>query len=70
MELLTVREVAEILRVPEARAYALLRTGRLPGLVQIGRQRRVRADVLRQFIETGGKPLPGGWKNEPAGSDR
>jgi excisionase family DNA binding protein len=61
MSLLTVSEVAQVLRVPRARAYALIREGMLPA-VRIGRQLRVAEDALAEWIAQGGQALPGGWK--------
>lgn len=63
--LLTVAEVSEVLRVPLGRGYQLARQGVLPGTVRLGRQIRVRADMLQQFIEAGGQALPGGWRRQP-----
>ena len=56
-------EVAEILSVPTARAYELCRSGMIP-VVRIGRQMRVRPSQLDEWLEAGGKPLPGGWRKE------
>jgi len=67
MRLLRVAEVAEILRVPQARTYELIRQGLLPA-VHLGRQLRVSEPALIGFIETGGKPLAGGWRRERDGA--
>ena len=64
MKLLLIREVADILHVSQSRAYAMARTGMLPA-VHLGRQLRVDADRLDQWIANGGKALPGGWKRDP-----
>ena len=61
--LLTITEVAEILRVPRARAYELVRSAAIPG-VRVGRQVRVARLALTEFIATGGKALAGGWRRE------
>jgi len=58
MRLLTIPEVSTLLRVPEARAYALARERVIP-VVRIGRQVRVPEDRLRAWIEHGGAPLAG-----------
>ena len=51
--LLTAAEVAERLKVPEARVYSLWKSGHLP-VVNIGRHRRCSEDALRDFISAGG----------------
>jgi len=61
MQLLKVPEVAELLQVSEWRAYQLVREGILPA-VHLGRQVRIPADKLREFVESGGKRLDGGWR--------
>jgi excisionase family DNA binding protein len=53
MRLLTIPELAEILRVPVPRAYNLTRKGRVP-VVRLGRQVRVSEDALREFVARGG----------------
>ena len=63
MHLLTIKEVAEILRVRDQRAYQLIHAKILPA-VRIGRQLRVSEDSLREFVESGGQALPGGWRHE------
>lgn len=57
LHLLTVAEVASVLRVRRGRAYALLGSGLVPGLVRIGRQLRVDETALRAWIAGGGKSL-------------
>jgi excisionase family DNA binding protein len=49
-------EVADLLRVPPARAYELAREGVIP-TVRIGRQVRVSAAALARWIEEGGQSL-------------
>jgi excisionase family DNA binding protein len=55
--LLTIKEVAEVLRVPLPRAYELAREGVLP-IVRLGRQVRIDPIRLEEFVNTGGAPLP------------
>ena len=56
MELMTVPEVAQVLRVPTARAYQLARDGLIPS-VRVGRQVRVDRDALKEWARGGGRPL-------------
>ena len=64
MELLTISEVARVLRVPTARAYRLARDQLIP-TVRIGRQVRVHPRALAVWMASGGQTLPGGWRREP-----
>jgi len=64
MKLLRVPHVARILDVPQSRVYDLVRRGILPG-VRLGRQVRISEEALQQFIASGGRSLPGGWRREP-----
>ncbi|KAA9143546.1 helix-turn-helix domain-containing protein [Microbacterium lushaniae] len=52
--LLRARGVAERLGVSENRAYSLLASGAVPGVVRIGRSVRLPADALEAFIANGG----------------
>jgi excisionase family DNA binding protein len=57
MQLLTVKEGCELLRVKPTRAYELIRQGHFPPgvVVEIGRrQLRFSEDGLRNWIEAGG----------------
>jgi excisionase family DNA binding protein len=56
--LLTVPEVASILRVKPARVYELARDGLLP-VTRIGRQIRIHPDQLDHWLRGGGQPLSG-----------
>ena len=56
MKLLQISEVAGILDVALPRAYELARSGVIP-TVRIGRQVRVSADALRDWIAAGGTSL-------------
>jgi excisionase family DNA binding protein len=51
---LLVKEVAAILRVPVARAYALVRTGRIPSLPLGERQVRIPRHQFFEWLESGG----------------
>ncbi len=65
--LLTADEAAAILKVSASRMYELIRTGIVPrGIaVRLGRQVRIDADGLSEWIKAGGQALPGGWRREP-----
>lgn len=52
--LLRARAVAERLGVSENRAYTLLASGVVPGVVRIGRSVRLPVDALEAFIAGGG----------------
>jgi excisionase family DNA binding protein len=47
--MLTVQEVAEYLRMSEAKVYRLVKEGRLP-VIHIGRAWRFRKDLLDQWL--------------------
>lgn len=64
MLLLTARQLSEILNVPVARVYELARTKMIP-VVRVGRSVRFPEDKLRQWIDSGGQALPGGWQRSP-----
>ena len=51
MRLLTIPEVSDLLRVPDARAYELARQRKIP-VVRIGRQVRIPEDRLLAWIES------------------
>jgi excisionase family DNA binding protein len=57
MRLLTIEDVSDLLRVPRARVYGLIRSGLLPG-VRVGRTVRVAEAALEGWISRGGCPLP------------
>jgi excisionase family DNA binding protein len=63
MRLLKAERVAEMLDTSAERVYALVREGILPA-VHLGRNVRVSEDALHEFIASGGKSLPGGWRRE------
>jgi len=54
--LLTIPEVATLLSISRARAYELVRRRSLPA-VHLGRQVRVDARALEEFLRIGGKTL-------------
>lgn len=53
--LLLPQAAADRLNVRLHRFYELARQDRIPGVVRIGRQLRVRPDALESFIQTGGE---------------
>lgn len=64
-KLLRVPEVARIIDTTTARAYELIRLGILPA-VKMGRQVRVDANALEEWIKKGGSTQPcetnGDWQ--------
>ncbi len=62
---LTLKEAARALNVTESRCADLARRGIIP-VVRLGRHYRVDPGKLREFIESGGKALPGGWRQAEA----
>ena len=62
--LLTIPEVAPILRVSLQRCYEMARTGILP-VVRLGRQLRIDREKLAEWINGGGRSLDGGWRARP-----
>ena len=61
MKLLTIQEVADLLRVSKARVYDLIHQRLLPAC-HLGRQLRVEEAALREWVAGGGQALPGGWR--------
>ena len=57
------REVAQRLRVSKTAVYDAIARGDLPA-VHVGRAVRVEQQALFEYIRTGGKALPGGWRRE------
>ncbi|HPU75065.1 MAG TPA: helix-turn-helix domain-containing protein [Bacillota bacterium] len=62
--LLKADEVARILDVPRDRIYEMAYDELLP-VVRMGRQIRVDEAKLKEWIDKGGKALPGGWRARP-----
>ena len=56
MELLTVDEVAAVLKVPKATLYSWSYRGEGPPVVRVGRHLRYPSDLLGAWIESGMKP--------------
>lgn len=65
-KLLRVPQVASILGTSTGRTYELIRMGLLPA-VRLGKQVRVSPEKLREFMATGGKPLPSDARGTHAG---
>lgn len=63
--LITLADAARRLGVTYQRAAALAREETIP-TVRLGRQIRVDPAALEEWIRSGGKPLPGGWKRDAA----
>jgi excisionase family DNA binding protein len=56
--LLTVPEVAELLRTSRNAVYALSARGELPGVTRIGRRLLVRRDALLHWLDQKDAPSP------------
>ena len=52
-QVLTVEEVADLMRVDRKTAYAAIAEGEVPGVCRIGRCIRVSRDVLLRWLEQG-----------------
>lgn len=61
MNLITVREAAQELKVSSWRIYDLIRRGLLPPgvVVRLGRQLRIDRDALERWVAAGGQGLAG-----------
>ena len=59
--LLTIREVADILRIHARTAYRLVKDGQLAA-IRVGTQWRVTEDALHDYVASGWRH----WKPEPA----
>ena len=57
-KLLTVREVAEILRTSPIAVYALAGRAQIPGVTRLGRRLLFRADDLLQWLNQNRTPSP------------
>jgi len=68
-EILTLAQVADLLRVKYARAAELACRGILPHF-RLGRQIRASRSELDSFIERSGRALPGGWRRAPVDATR
>jgi putative molybdopterin biosynthesis protein len=62
--LMTLQEAAKVLQVSYFRCCELARRDLLP-VVRLGRQYRIDPRKLEQFIDSGGRALPGGWRRRP-----
>lgn len=62
-EILTTDELAEFLKLHRYRVCQLAREKVIPSF-RLGRQLRFEAAAIREFIRTGGRDLPGGWRKK------
>ena len=51
MNLLTINEACDVLRISRSKLYSLWERGEGPAYLHIGGQRRIRADVLDAWID-------------------
>ena len=63
--LLGVPEIAQRLGVKQHRVYDLVRQDLIPH-VKLGRQLRFKAEAVEQWLDQGGRELPGGWRQQEA----
>ncbi len=63
LKLISAERTAEMLDEKIDAVYRFAREGILP-CVRIGRKVKFSEKVLEEFIKTGGKALPGGWRRE------
>ena len=63
---LTADEVATILTVPVSTVYEAARQNRVGGAIRFGRKVRFNPALLRRWLEEGGTPLAGGWRQDAA----
>ena len=57
-ELMTVKEVAEYLRIPVPTIYYLVQRGILPGAIQIGGRWRIKRSVINRDVLKNEVPHP------------
>jgi len=60
-KLLSAEQVAEIFGESRDWTYKVAREGIIPS-VRVGRKVKFSEKAINEFIESGGKALPGGWK--------
>lgn len=58
-ELLTVQEVANLLKLSDRTVYAMCRTDRLPGISKVGGKWRIDREKLIVWLESGGEAAQG-----------
>jgi excisionase family DNA binding protein len=60
--LLTIDDVARVLRTSRGAVYAMAARGQLPGLTRIGRRVLIRADALLDWLDQKRAPSPIGGR--------
>lgn len=60
--LLTIDDVANVLRTSRGAVYAMAARGQLPGLTRIGRRVLIRADALLDWLDQKRAPSPDGGR--------
>lgn len=61
-DLLTIDDVARVLRTSRGAVYAMVARGQLPGLTRIGRRVLIRADALLDWLNQKRAPSPIGGR--------
>ena len=63
-EFLTIKEVAEMLRLGERSVYEMLRSGRIPGAAKAAGKWRINREKLVAWMEAGGELQQRGDKSD------
>lgn len=63
-ELLSVQEVAEILKLSDRTVYEMCRKDRLPGISKVGGKWRIEREKLIDWLERGGEATKGEDKRD------
>ncbi len=58
--LLTLAEVADLLRTSQKATYAMIARGQLPGVIRIGRRVLIQRDALLDWLDERRAPSPEG----------
>ena len=63
MKILTIKEVANVLKINSFTAYRFAKEGKIPA-VRIGRTWRIDADVLEKWLSENSFKSTGAWKRK------
>ena len=59
-EVITPEELAALLRISRGHTYALIRAGKVPGVVDLGRRWRISRDTVLRWLAQGSVGASGG----------